>query len=299
MNTFELTPEVLCLQFTIANAYLAGRPGSPWALVDTGTPMSAAKIRQAAAERYGSASRPEAIVLTHGHFDHAGSALALAQVWDVPIYAHRLEMPFLNGKSPYPPKDCTVGGAMSLMMRVIPLKTTDVGRSLRELSDGVVPGMPGWTWYHTPGHTGGHVSLYQPEASILLCGDAAVTMDLDSPFGMLSQAQRISRPPAPVTYDWEAARRSVELLAGLQPSHIGAGHGRPMSGEAVARELSDLAAHFPGPTHGRYATEPARTDENGIVYLPPPVSDPVPAIAAGVTVGLLAFWAFSRRPKAD
>ena len=39
-----------------------------------------------------------AIILTHGHFDHAGSALALAREWDVPIYAHLLELPYMYGQ---------------------------------------------------------------------------------------------------------------------------------------------------------------------------------------------------------
>src|SRR5689334_22092208 len=110
MQNHELTTDVACVEFTIANVYLAGRPGSSWVLIDAGCPVNAAAIRQAAAERYGPHSRPEAIVLTHGHFDHTGSAPALAEAWDVPVYAHPLETPFLSGKSAYPPKDPTVGG---------------------------------------------------------------------------------------------------------------------------------------------------------------------------------------------
>jgi len=296
MKIYDLTPDVSCLQFTITNAYLAGRPGSPWVLIDAGMPAHAEKIREAATARYGADSRPVAILLTHGHFDHAGSALGLAKAWNVPVYAHRLEAPFLSGRSPYPPKDCTVGGAMAWLGRVFPVKTVDLGNRLRELRDDVVPGMPGWTWFHTPGHTAGHVAFFHPENSILISGDAVITMDLDSAVGMVSQAPRISRPPAPFTYDWAAARRSVELLAGLRPSHIGAGHGQPMSGATVARELAHLAGNFPAPAHGRYAKQPGRTDENGIVFLPPRAPDPVPAIAAGVAIAMLALWAFRRKP---
>ncbi len=65
-----------------------------WVLVDTGLPMSDGKIRRAAEAGYGGNSKPSAIVLTHGHFDHAGATLALAENWNVPIYAHHLEMPY-------------------------------------------------------------------------------------------------------------------------------------------------------------------------------------------------------------
>ena len=45
-------------------------------------------------------ARSEGIVLTH--LDHAGAALDLTG-WDVPIYTHPLELPYLTGRSDYPP----------------------------------------------------------------------------------------------------------------------------------------------------------------------------------------------------
>jgi glyoxylase-like metal-dependent hydrolase (beta-lactamase superfamily II) len=293
MQTHELNPYVTCLQFTIANVYLAGRPGSSWVLMDAGLPVNAGRIRQAAAERYGTNSRPEAIVLTHGHFDHTGAAPALAEAWDVPIYAHPLEAPFLSGRSAYPPKDPTVGGAMAFFGRFFPSATVNLGGRLRPLSEGVVPGMPGWTWVHTPGHTAGHVSFFHPESATLVAGDAVVTMDLDSPLAAVLKP-RLSRPPAPFTYDWKAAGESVELLAGLRPMHIGAGHGTPMSGEEALGGIAALAADFPAPKRGRYARQPARFDENGIVFLPPPVPDLLPVAAAGVGMALIASWLVRR-----
>jgi hypothetical protein len=53
-----------------------------------------------------------------------------------------------------------------------------------------------------------------------------------------------------------------------------------MSG--AADQLQKLADHFPVPEHGRYVNEPARADETGITYLPPPAFDPVPKVATGV-----------------
>ena len=97
-------PDVVRLPILFVNAYLVGDPGGPWALVDTGLPFSSGLTRSVAAERFGGRP-PEAIVLTHGHFDHAGSAAALAEAWDVPVYAHALEMPYLTGRSSYAPPD--------------------------------------------------------------------------------------------------------------------------------------------------------------------------------------------------
>jgi len=295
----EITANVARVRTLIANIYLVGRRGGPWALVDTGTPGNAMRIRSAAEQRFGKGARPEAIVLTHGHADHSGSALELAGHWNVPVYAHRLERPYLSGRSSYPPKDPMAGGAFSFVSRFFPSKAPDLGERLADLPEGAPPGMPGWRWYFTPGHAPGHVVFFDPDESVLLAGDACTTMDLDSAIGMATQEPRISRPPAPFTYDWEQARRSVELLAELGPSTIGAGHGEPMTGPQVAAGLTDLARHFPKPG-GRYANEPARADENGVTFVPPPVHDPVPKAAAAVALGgaaLAAVVALSRAKK--
>jgi glyoxylase-like metal-dependent hydrolase (beta-lactamase superfamily II) len=284
----EITCELARLKLLIANLYFAGAPGGPWVLVDTGTPGNAARIRCAAEQRYGPGARPAAILLTHGHWDHSGSVLDLAQMWDVPVYAHHLERPFLTGQSAYPPKDPTVGGAMAMLSRFFPQAAPDLGQHLHDLPpDGEVPGLPAWRWYHTPGHAPGHVVFFQPGESVLLAGDACVTMDLDSPMGMLTQEPRISRPPAPFTMDWEQAHHSVELLADLRPLVLASGHGEPMTGTEVAAELAELARNFPRPRHGRYAAQPARTDETGVTFLPPAPPDPLPKIAAAVGLSAL------------
>jgi len=89
----RIAPDVGWLPISFVNVYFVGRPGSAWALVDSGLPGRASQILAATEARFGSRSRPEAIYLTHGHFDHAGSCMKLAQARDVPIYAHRLEVP--------------------------------------------------------------------------------------------------------------------------------------------------------------------------------------------------------------
>jgi len=301
MPVEEMTPGVARLKTLIANIYLVGNPGGPWVLVDTGTPGNAARIRKAAEERFGRDARPSAIVLTHGHWDHAGSARELAEEWDVPVYAHRLERPFLTGKATYPPKDPTVGGAFGFLCRFFPTEPIDLGDRLSDLPDGgEVPGLMGWRWHFTPGHAPGHVALFQRYESTLLSGDACITMDIDSAMGMITSETHISRPPAAFTYDWEQAHASVELLADLRPAVIGSGHGEPMSGTAVTEGLEELARNFPRPRNGRYAHEPARIDEHGIVHLPPPPPDPLPKIAAAVGLSALALGAvvvLSRRSR--
>ena len=81
------------------------------------------------------------------------------------------------------------------------------------------------------------------------------------------------------------ARESVRFLADLQPEVVAAGHGTPVH-EAAGR-MRALADAFPIPSRGRYAHEPALADETGVTYLPPRPADPVPAIVAGATAGIL------------
>jgi glyoxylase-like metal-dependent hydrolase (beta-lactamase superfamily II) len=277
----EIAAGVGHLAVSIANVYFVDGQEGRWLLIDAGVPGKADFIRQAAESRYGVGARPEAIVLTHGHYDHSGSAAELAEIWRVPILAHRLEMPYLSGKSEYPPPDPTAPGFMAFLSRFIKPHAIDVGDRLAPF-DGEVPGMSGWEWFHTPGHAPGHVAIFRRSDRTLLAGDAFTTMNLDSLLAVATKQQRVCRPPTPVNYDWKAARESVRLLAELRPFTIACGHGLPMKGTEAALQLTALARNFPIPRHGRYVSEPARVDETGVVWLPPPAADPLPKVAGAI-----------------
>jgi glyoxylase-like metal-dependent hydrolase (beta-lactamase superfamily II) len=296
----EIARGVVWLRTGMANSYLIESEEQGWVLLDAGTQGYARKIREAAEGRFGPGSRPKAIILSHGHFDHAGSARDLAERWDVSVYAHPMEAPYLTGRSAYPPPDPTVGGCMGLVSRWFPSTTTNIGVRLEDLPPGgLVPGLPGWRWYSTPGHSPGHVSYFHERSSVLLSGDAVTSVNMDSCSAMAWQKPEISRPPAYYTCDWHRARQSVEMLAELRPRAIGCGHGQPMSGPEVALQLWRLARHFPIP-EGRYGLHPARTDWNGIVYLPPAPPDPLARIVAGLGAAALAgvgAWLFRRAAR--
>ena len=281
--TESVAPGVLRIPVAFVNAYAVGAPGGPWVLVDTGLPGAAAYVRQTAETHQG--SPPEAIVLTHGHFDHAGNAAALADAWDVPIYAHAAELPFLTGRSDYPPADSSMGGAIAQLARLFPTGGYSFGSRVQALPGyGSVPHLPGWTWLHTPGHTPGHVSLWQADGRTLLAGDALATMDLDSWATQLTHRRTLDRPPVPFTPDWDAADASIRSLAALRPDALGAGHGRALAGPSLADRLARYATIRHRPERGRYVPEPARFDlERGTVFVPPPVPDrALPDFIAGV-----------------
>jgi len=275
-SILRIAPDVGWLPVSFSNVYFVGRPGGKWVLIDAGLPGRGQQIMEAAAARFGESSRPEAILLTHGHADHAGAALQLAEEWDVTIYAHHLELPYLTGKSSYPPADPTVGGALAFVSRFFPARSNDLGKRVHQLPAGKVPALTGWESIATPGHSPGHVSFFRPSDRVLLAGDAFTSVNMDSWTGLMTGRQRLAPPPTPFTIDWVGARSSIVNLAKLRPNVAGCGHGIPISDSDLPRRMELFAEHFRAPRHGRYVRQPARTDENGIIDLPPAPFDPVP-----------------------
>ena len=270
----EVAADVVRLRIAIVNVFLigatrgeAGRGAVPreWVLVDAGLPMGAAEILRVAAERFGVESRPSAIVLTHGHFDHVGALAALLGVWDVPVYAHTAELPFLTGRANYPPPDPTVAaGILGRLAPPSPEEGIDLRGRIRPLSGGRVPGLPDWRWIHTPGHSPGHISLFRTSDRLLLAGDAVATTVQDAIYGSLEQPKELTGPPAYFTIDWHKAEASMATLASLRPSAVAPGHGETVSHPALAADFALLARDFDTrvrPTHGRYVIQPALTDE--------------------------------------
>jgi glyoxylase-like metal-dependent hydrolase (beta-lactamase superfamily II) len=116
-GTHEIADDVAYKRLAIVNVVFVGQSGPAdrdWILIDAGLPGFAGAIKRAAKERFGTGSRPAAILMTHGHFDHVGSLETLADDWETPIYAHLLEQPYLDGLSAYPPPDPGVGGGLMI-----------------------------------------------------------------------------------------------------------------------------------------------------------------------------------------
>lgn len=255
----EVLHDLFCYTDQIANVAFVGSPERPddWVLVDTGMPETAHRLVRAAENRFGENSKPKAIVLTHGHFDHVGAVVDLVEKWGVKVYAHEMELPFLTGQQSYPEPDGSVeGGLVAKMSPMFPNEPVNLGSNIEALpSDGSIPHMPGWKWIHTPGHSPGHVSLFREEERALIVGDAFVTVKQESLYKVMTQDMEINGPPRYLTTDWDAARDSVQQLEALKPDVAVTGHGKPIEGKELADGLEELVQNFDEvaiPDYGRY-----------------------------------------------
>jgi glyoxylase-like metal-dependent hydrolase (beta-lactamase superfamily II) len=181
----DIAEGVRGLRIVFVNVFAVTHPNGSWSLIDAALPLSASHIRNWAEKHF--TAPPNALILTHGHFDHVSAAEDLAEEWNIPIYAHSLEVPYLSGQKEYPePNAGAGGGMMTLLSPLYPRGPIDVGSRLVDFSDGDdgviysglpklrdLPEMPGWKILHSPGHTLGHVSLFRPSDRTLLAFHSA------------------------------------------------------------------------------------------------------------------------------
>jgi glyoxylase-like metal-dependent hydrolase (beta-lactamase superfamily II) len=250
----EIAPEVYLLGpwgRTQTNAYMV-RAGSSWVLVDAGWENDGPRIRAAARSLLGPGLAPSAVLLTHVHPDHSGSARELARAWGCPVFAHPAEVPIATGDFAAMEK---YAGPLDRWL-ILPVMRV-IGRRRREAilaagslagvvqplqPGGAILGVEGWAWIHTPGHTPGHVAYVRARDRVVISGDALLTLAVNSWAGLLRQAQGLSGPPWYTTWDREAATTSIVAIAGLEPSVLAGGHGLPLAGPGTAAAVHAFAA---------------------------------------------------------
>jgi glyoxylase-like metal-dependent hydrolase (beta-lactamase superfamily II) len=251
-RTYEIARGVHWLPIRGANVYFV-RSDESWTLIDAGYPGSGRVIAGAARRLCGTAGRPESILLTHGHPDHAGAAVGLAAQWDVPILLPEAEVPYVNGTTLYPePLVFWLGRVLPRRAMEALARGSDLGEAIRPFDPQAgVPGLPDWRAIPTPGHTPGHVAFFRPGDRTLVTGDAVMTLAWWSRLGgggagwlwdLARCKPRLSGPPTIVTCDWQDAAASIVALTELDPWLLATGHGLPLAGRDVAPALRAFAA---------------------------------------------------------
>ena len=236
---------------TLTNAFLV-HAGLSWFLVDAGWANDGPRIQAAVRSLLGAGQAPTAILLTHVHPDHSGSARELADAWGCPVFTHPAEVPIATGDfaamARYAgPLDrwliLPLMRALGPRRRQAILAAGSLAGTVRALpSGGEIPGMDGWVWVHTPGHTPGHVAYVRSRDGVVISGDALVTLTVNTWSGLLRQRQGLSAPPWYTTWDRRAATASIVEIASLEPAILAGGHGLPLTGPSTATAVRAFAA---------------------------------------------------------
>lgn len=236
----EVVPDVYVFTDQIVNVIFIGIPGNDeFIIVDTGMPKRGDKIIEAAKERFGPDAKPSAIILTHGHFDHVGSIIELIEEWQVPVYIHKKELPYVTGRKAYPEPDYKANGGMVVKVsKAFPTDPIDLEDKVSTLPlDGTVPFLPEFRWLPVPGHTEGQVALFRESDRLIIAADAFVTTKQESLYAVLTQKEEVNGPPRYLTPDWDTAKESLRKIVELDPYYGITGRGEPMSGEPLKEGL--------------------------------------------------------------
>jgi hydroxyacylglutathione hydrolase len=213
-----------------AQCYVIQGEGS--IMIDCGIPRQAKGFMKAL-ERL--AVRPEDIqllVITHGHWDHIGSAKNIKELTGAKIAMHHLEKDKLEkSRKVLPPGATTWGrfimGTTAMLMPFVHIPATDVDVVLGDEAFSLAEyGIPGKVIY-TPGHTIGSVSV------LLETGDALV-----GDLAMNDFPMRFS-PGLPIAAeDMQRVKESWKLLLEQGAQMIFPGHGKPFSAEIIRKALA-------------------------------------------------------------
>ncbi|MCL7452021.1 MAG: MBL fold metallo-hydrolase [Anaerolineae bacterium] len=231
----EVVPDVYVMEGVLGSNVYALASDSGVTLVDTGVGGQADRILAQLQARGYSPSDLKAIVLTHCHGDHAGSAAQLARRCGAQVLAHQDEVPYIERTSPLP-TDSAVKRFMNWLGDAILLRR-DACHIDRPLQDGdAIEALGGMRAVHAPGHSPGSLCLYQPERRILFCGDALFNAHPITGKRGLGLHMRL------FTWDNALARDTARRLSTLAVQVLCCGHGQPIlagAGEQMRALVGD------------------------------------------------------------
>ena len=213
-DTMEILPNLHMIDGINANSYLL--LGDQITLIDTGMPGNHEKIFNYLQNML--KSKPEdikIIVITHHHVDHTGSLYELKKATNANVAAYKDEVGYISGKKPASgPVFMRIGNRIMTFFTSYSNVEPDI--ILKE--DDVVAGC---SVIHTPGHTPGSISLYNPDNRVIIVGDT-----------LRFNGEKVMGPPSMLVEDSEALKRSVEKISKLDCEVMLSGHGKPITENA-------------------------------------------------------------------
>ena len=227
-----MSTDILSLKLGITSSYLI-RGINGIILVDAGTPNKIRSFKRKLARLHIHPEDIKLIVLTHSHFDHAGSAKDIQDLTGARVVMHEIEKAYFDEDRFAMPKGVNHMGKISLPVLfplfkkirfkkpVIDVVVKNSEFSLKEFGfEGKI--------YHTPGHTPGSISL------LLNSGEAFVGCQAHNglPFRI--------KPGFPIyAMDIEKVKESWKLLIERGAKVIFPGHGKSFPVEVIKRKLSE------------------------------------------------------------
>jgi glyoxylase-like metal-dependent hydrolase (beta-lactamase superfamily II) len=214
----EVVDGVIEIPITYVNAY-AIVVDDGVVLVDTGLPGRVEKVATAVQQMRSKIGEVHTILLTHWHPDHVGNVAELRRRPGGRIVAHENDVPPISGAR-FRPRSRFLRFAAAIMPAAEPVPVDEA-----LTTDGPIS-VPGFTAFHTPGHTAGHTSFLLDRAGgVLFAGDVATG----------GRRGGIHRSPRFVAEDRAAESASISRIADLQFELAAFGHGRPISHDAAMR----------------------------------------------------------------
>ena len=214
----------------VANAHIV-EDAHGVVVIDAGMPHQARRIVNEVRARGHSPQDVRLILLTHGHIDHAGSAVALQRLTGAPIALHRADARLTATRELKIPPGRTklvdaAGGVLRAFGWAVPLETftpdvwLDDGMSLRDFGFAA-------RVVRTPGHTMGSVSIAFDDGAVFV-GDAILNL-LHVSFPLWWE-------------DSACARDSACRIRALEPRVCYSGHGKPFDFKALDEFVGDHCA---------------------------------------------------------
>ncbi len=206
----------------IVGTYVVVGEGGRAVLVDPGPRSSFPTVERFIEDR---GLRPEAVILTHIHLDHAAAAELVAEKFDIPVYVH----PRGGRHLVDPGRLCEAAKSLMSDVELVGCPRGLRGELVRETRDGEVVEVAGrrFRFIHTPGHASHHQSILLEDEGVLFVGDS---------MGIFYCECIVPLTPPPTRP--RMIRESVEKMLGYKPRLLAYPHfGVHPDPEAAAREM--------------------------------------------------------------